>query len=214
MTVGTGYGLDGRGFGALFSVRDKNFTFLPIIIMCGSFCDPISFSIEVKRPGYDLATQLHLAPKLGKLGATPALCLASLWSWCLIKCKDFIFCLLNFLFLFADSLWPPIISTATAYSSLHLVSNHMSLSLYCLPFALFLFTTLALFLFVPLKTQIPLCYHLRFEFFGSFTIKSCIYTQLSSHISPYSCNNSENCWMYFNKILFRDRGLPLTNRQE
>jgi hypothetical protein len=85
-----------------------------------------------------------------------------------------------------------------------------SLSLYCLPVLLFLFTTLVLFLFFPLKTQIPLCYHLRFEFFGTFAIKSCIYTQLSSLISPYSCNNLESCWMYFNKILFRGRGLPLT----
>lgn len=75
MTVGTGYGLDDRGFGALFSVRDKNFTLLPIITIYGSFCDPIYFSVEVKRPGYDLANQLHLAPKLGKLGATPPLAL-------------------------------------------------------------------------------------------------------------------------------------------
>ena len=106
---------------------------------------------------------------------------------------DFIFCRINYLFLFADSLWPPIISTsATAYSSLHLVFKRMfSLSLYCLPFPLFLSTALILFLFFPLKTQIPLCYHLRLEFFGTFAIKSCKSTQLSFLISPYSFNPSK-----------------------
>jgi len=66
VTVDTGYGLYDRAFGALFSVREKNFTLLPIIVIYGSFCEPIYFSIEVKRSGYDLATELHLAPKLGK----------------------------------------------------------------------------------------------------------------------------------------------------
>jgi len=48
-------------------------------------------------------------------------------KWCLIKCMDFIFCPLNFLSLFADSLWPPIISTTPpAYSSLHLAFNLMT----------------------------------------------------------------------------------------
>jgi hypothetical protein len=37
VTAGTGYGLDDRGFGALFSVRDKKFTFLSI-----SFCAVLS----------------------------------------------------------------------------------------------------------------------------------------------------------------------------
>jgi len=78
VTVGTGYGLYDRAFGALFSVREKNFTLLPIIIIYGSFCEPIYFYIEIKRPRYDLTTQLHLAPTLGKLGATPPLWLAAL----------------------------------------------------------------------------------------------------------------------------------------
>ena len=103
--------------------------------------------------GYGLATQLHLVPKLETLGATSPLCF--FMKCCLIKFMDFVYCRLNFLFLFVDSLWPPFISTTTAYSSLYLVFNLIFyFSLYCLLFLLFIFTTLVLFLFFPLKTQI------------------------------------------------------------
>jgi hypothetical protein len=106
-------------------------------------------------------------------------------KWCLIKCRDLIFCRLNFLFLLADSLWPPIIYTTTAYSSLRLVFNRMfSLSLFCLTFPLFLFSTLLLFLFFPLKTQTPLCYHLRFDFFWHvYNKKLQIYAIIFSYLS-------------------------------
>jgi hypothetical protein len=67
---------------------------------------------------------------------------------------DFVYCRLNFIFLFMDYLWPPFISTVTSYFSLYIVLISCALPLNFLPLPLFLVTAFVVLLFFPLKTQI------------------------------------------------------------